>query len=139
MVDEPALTLFGGSDATAPEPLPVLHPDWKAAKQYYSIGEVAELFGMRTSAIRFWTNEFRLKVRTTAKGDRLYTAERIRDLRTIYRLIKEEGYTLAGAKVALKDAGKPQPPPAAPALPATALHQQLLSLRNRLVALRNQL
>lgn len=138
MTTETAPGLFGQADEAAA--LPVLHPQWKADKQYHTIGEVAALFGMKPSAIRFWTKEFRLRVRTTSKGDRLYSADRIADLRAIYTLIKEQGYTLAGAKAALKEASKPQLPVApAPSADTAALHQQLLHLRNRLVALRNNL
>src|SRR5690606_26784959 len=74
----------------------ILH-GWQAEKQYYTIGEVSSLFRVNTSHIRFWTKEFRLKVRTTKKGDRLYKPEDIRELATIYHLVKERGFTLAGA------------------------------------------
>jgi hypothetical protein len=76
--------------------------DWNAEKQYYSIGEVAALFKVATSHIRFWTNEFKLKVRTTRKGDRLFSPENIKELRAIYDLVKDRGYTIAGAKAKLK-------------------------------------
>ena len=136
-------TLFGEPATEKPQDaaaLSVLHPDWKAGKQYYSIGEVAVLFGLNTSTIRFWTKEFRLKVRTTRKGDRLYSPERIGDVRSIYQLVKEQGYTLAGAKAALKEGIKPITPPAVSQAPVGQdLQRALLSLRNRLVALRNQL
>src|SRR5271154_6932508 len=46
-------------------PPDIIPEDWTGDKQYYSIGEVAELFKVKTSHIRFWTNEFKLKVRTT--------------------------------------------------------------------------
>ena len=105
---------------------------WVADKQYYSIGEVANLFNVATSHIRFWTNEFALKVRTTRKGDRLYSPEQINELRVIYHLVKENGYTIAGAKARLKDTKK------APAQ-AIDLKQSLLQLRNKLVEIKNQI
>ena len=104
---------------------------WQPDKQYYSIGEVANLFEVATSHIRFWTNEFELKVRTTKKGDRLYTPEQVKELKVIYHLVKENGYTIAGAKARLKDAKKT---PAA----AVDLKQSLLQLRNKLVQIKNQ-
>jgi DNA-binding transcriptional MerR regulator len=105
--------------------------DWVPEKQYYTIGEVAKLFGVRTSHIRFWTNEFELKVRTTRKGDRLYTPELIQELRSIYHLIKERGFTIAGAKAQLQ---------AGAAMPETLdLRAALLLLRNQLLDIRNQL
>lgn len=79
---------------------------WIAEKQYYSIGEVADLFRVNNSLIRFWTKEFRLNVRTTTKGDRLYKPTDIYDLRSIYHLVKERGFTLAGALIKLKEEKK---------------------------------
>ena len=109
-----------------------LPEDWDGDKQYYSIGEVATLFNVKTSHIRFWTNEFKLKVRTTRKGDRLYTAEQIKELRTIHHLVKERGFTLSGAKAKLKTKNKID-------IETIDLKQSLLQLRNKLVIIRNQL
>jgi DNA-binding transcriptional MerR regulator len=105
---------------------------WEGDKQYYSIGEVAALFGVKTSHIRFWTNEFALKVRTTRKGDRLYTPDQVREIRTIYHLVKERGFTISGAKTKLKTNKKTE-------AEVVDLKQSLLQLRNRLLLIRNQL
>jgi DNA-binding transcriptional MerR regulator len=110
----------------------VLPEDWEGNKQYYSIGEVAELFKVKTSHIRFWTNEFKLKVRTTRKGDRLFTAEQVRELRAIHHLVKERGFTLSGAKAKLKAQNKMD-------VETIDLKQSLLQLRNKLLIIRNQL
>jgi len=101
-------------------------------KQYYSIGEVAKIFNVKTSHIRFWTNEFAMKVRTTRKGDRLYTPAQIREIRTIYHLVKERGFTINGAKIKLKEQKKMTGQ-------SIDLRQSLLQLRNRLVTIKNQL
>jgi DNA-binding transcriptional MerR regulator len=72
-------------------------------KLYYSIGEVAELFSVNTSLIRFWEKEFDvLKPKKNKKGNRLFTKEDVENLHRIYRLVKKEGYTLDGAKKMLK-------------------------------------
>lgn len=72
-------------------------------KLYYSIGEVAEMFGVNTSLIRFWENEFEiLKPSKTKKGNRLFTAQDIENIKVIFKLVKGEGYTLQGAKEKLK-------------------------------------
>ena len=105
---------------------------WVGDKQYYSIGEVADLFRVKTSHIRFWTNEFALKVRTTRKGDRLFTPEQIRELRAIYHLVKERGFTISGAKAKLKSQKKMD-------VETLDLKQSLLQLRNKLLIIRNQL
>lgn len=72
-------------------------------KLYYSIGEVAAMFGVKPSLIRFWENEFDvLKPTKNKKGNRMFTAEDIENLKEIFRLVKGEGYTLQGAKEKLK-------------------------------------
>lgn len=72
-------------------------------KLYYTIGEVAALFKVTTSLIRFWENEFELLApKKNKKGNRQYTQEDIDNLRLVYSLVKEKGYTLQGAKEILK-------------------------------------
>jgi DNA-binding transcriptional MerR regulator len=76
----------------------------KSGKYYYSIGEVADMFGVNTSMIRYWENEFDvLRPRKNKKGNRLFTERDVRYVHIIYHLTKEKGYTLAGAKMALKE------------------------------------
>ena len=77
-------------------------PEWDLDKTYYSIGEVAHLFGVNISHIRFWTTEFKMKPRTTRKGDRLYTPDQIAQLRLIYHLVKVKKHTLKGAREILR-------------------------------------
>jgi len=77
-------------------------PEWDLKKNYYTIGEVAALFDVNISHIRFWTTEFKLKLRTTRKGDRLYTPEQIATLRLVHYLVKVKKHTLKGAKEKLK-------------------------------------
>jgi len=73
-------------------------------KQYYSIGEVAAMFDVAPSLIRFWETEFeQLKPRKSKKGNRQYTPKDIETLRTVYHLVKERGYTIQGAKEMLKN------------------------------------
>lgn len=73
-------------------------------KLYYSIGEVAEAFGLNASLIRFWEKEFDvLKPKKNAKGNRKFSQEDVKNLELIYHLVKERGFTLEGAKVQLKE------------------------------------
>lgn len=73
-------------------------------KIYYSIGEVAEMFNVNTSHIRYWENEFdELKPYKNKKGNRLFTKDDIEHLKLIYHLVKEKGLTIKGAKQKLKD------------------------------------
>lgn len=129
----PAKTKEVKAPKAAPKDVePQILRGWEPEKQYYSIGEVATLFKVKTSHIRFWTNEFALKVHTTKKGDRLYTPDDIKELRAIYHLVKERGFTINGAKTKLKDG---------PVMSVVALDlkQSLLHLRNQLLLIRNQL
>lgn len=76
-------------------------------KRYYSIGEVAKAFGVNTSLIRFWEKEFdALKPKKNAKGNRKFTPEDIKNLKFIYHLVKERGFTLEGAKTHLREEKK---------------------------------
>jgi DNA-binding transcriptional MerR regulator len=73
-------------------------------KLYYSIGEVAELFSVAPSLIRFWESEFEIiKPKKNRKGNRQFTREDIDNVRTIYHLVKEKGFTLQGAKEMLRN------------------------------------
>jgi DNA-binding transcriptional MerR regulator len=71
-------------------------------KLYYSIGEVAKAFNVNTSLIRYWEQEFPIiKPKKNKKGNRYFTPEDVKNLQIIYHLVKEKGYTLDGAKIAL--------------------------------------
>ncbi len=76
----------------------------KIEKLYYSIGEVAEMFQVNTSLIRYWEKEFDiLKPHKNKKGDRLFTKEDIENFKIIHYLLKERGMTIKGAQMKLKD------------------------------------
>ncbi|HPE56978.1 MAG TPA: MerR family transcriptional regulator [Bacteroidales bacterium] len=76
---------------------------FKSAKLFYSIGEVAQMFDVNTSLIRFWENEFDIiKPKKNKKGNRLFTQQDIDNFHIIFNLVKERGYTLQGAKQKLK-------------------------------------
>ncbi len=76
----------------------------KIEKLYYSIGEVAELFNVKPSLIRFWEKEFDIiKPRKNKKGNRLFTQKDIENFHLIYHLVKERGMTLKGAQKKLKE------------------------------------
>lgn len=73
-------------------------------KKYYSIGEVAEELDVATSLIRFWESEFDIiKPKKNRKGNRQFTKEDIENVKIIYHLVKERGFTLQGAKDMLKN------------------------------------
>ena len=73
-------------------------------KKYFTIGDVATQFGVATSLIRFWEGEFSiLKPKKNRKGNRQFTKDDIENVRLIYHLVKERGFTLNGAKEMLKN------------------------------------
>ncbi|QQS51858.1 MAG: MerR family transcriptional regulator [Bacteroidota bacterium] len=76
----------------------------KVEKLYYSIGEVAEMFGVNTSLIRFWEKEFDvIKPKKNKKGNRFFTKKDIDNFHLIFHLVKEKGMTLSGAKKKIKE------------------------------------
>ncbi len=78
-------------------------------KKYFTIGEVAAQFKVATSLIRFWETEFDIiKPKKNRKGNRQFTKEDIENVRLIYHLVKEKGYTLQGAKDTIKLGAKEQ-------------------------------
>jgi len=73
-------------------------------KMYYTMGEVAILFDVNQSLLRFYEKEFDvLQPKKNKKGNRYFTAEDIENLKIIFHLIREKGYTLNGAKEYLKN------------------------------------
>lgn len=71
---------------------------------YYSIGEVARMFDVNTSLIRFWEKEFDIiRPHKNKKGNRLFTTTDVDNFHKIYHLVKERGFTLQGAKDKLRD------------------------------------
>jgi len=102
-------------------------------KRYFKIGEVAKAFGVNASLLRFWENEFDvLRPKKNAKGNRLFTQDDIKNLRLIYHLVKEKGFTLEGAKNKLKE--KPEE--------ITSNHDIIVRLdkiKNELLQIKNEL
>ena len=73
-------------------------------KLYFSIGEVAKEFDVKVSLIRFWEKEFDiLKPKKNKKGNRMFTQSDLNNIRIIYHLVKERGFTLEGAKKKLSE------------------------------------
>lgn len=71
-------------------------------KLYYAIGEVSEMTGLEAHVLRYWESEFEeLKPRKNRAGRRAYTEDDIRMVRRVQHLLKEEKYTLEGARQVL--------------------------------------
>jgi len=73
-------------------------------KQYYSIGQVAEMFHVNHSLIRMWSNEFDafIQTRKNKKGDRYFRPDDIKTLQLIHHLLRHRKFTMEGARDYLK-------------------------------------
>ncbi len=72
-------------------------------KLYYTMGEVTQMFDVNASQIRFYEREFDiLQPKKNRKGNRLFSPEDVENLKIIFNLVKEKGFTLQGAKEYLK-------------------------------------
>jgi DNA-binding transcriptional MerR regulator len=84
---------------------------------YYSITEVSKLIGEEQHVLRYWEREFQqLRPQKNRAGNRVYTAKDLGVLRVIKRLLREERYTVAGAKEHLRQFGVDEVEEATPVL-----------------------
>jgi DNA-binding transcriptional MerR regulator len=94
-------------------------------KQYFRIGEVATILGVKTSVLRFWETEFRAaRAEKTASNQRRYSRKQVERLLAIRELLYVRGFTIAGAKKALREDPETEEAPA-PAKPTTAWVKEL--------------
>lgn len=102
-------------------------------KKYFTIGEVADQLKVATSLIRFWESEFDIiKPKKNRKGNRQFTREDIKNVKLIYHLVKERGYTLQGARDFIKN-------DAEAASSKIELIESLKNIRNFLVKIREDI
>ena len=79
-----------------------LNPN-KELKLYYSISEVAQMFDVNETLLRFWEKEFpQISPKKTGRNIRQYRNEDIEQIRTIYNLVKVRGLKISAAREALK-------------------------------------
>lgn len=72
--------------------------------KYWTIGEVAKMFGIATSEIRYWETYFgEMAGKRRYNGNRMYTDKDIQKVRTVYNLLNTEGFTLKGAKKRIEE------------------------------------
>jgi DNA-binding transcriptional MerR regulator len=108
----------------------------KLTKLYYSIGEVAEMFDVSQSLLRYWQTEFpKLKPKKNKKGDRKYTQKDILYIERIYVLVKNKGFTLEGARKELNNATNNNKDTQTNA----ELKVKLINIKNKLEKLKDQL
>jgi DNA-binding transcriptional MerR regulator len=80
-------------------------------KQYFKIGEVARLVGVRPSVLRFWETEFRsIRPDKSRTNQRLYSRKHVERIAEIKSLLYEQKFTIAGARRRLRDGGGDETP-----------------------------
>jgi len=111
------------------------YKDKTTERLYWPIGEVAEQMGVNTSLIRYWEKEFgMIRPKRTGRGDRLYTAKDIDLLKRIKHLVKDQGFTLQGAREQLRRGPDES---AGASSPQDVIRQRLLEIRDGLLRLRD--
>lgn len=77
-------------------------------KVYFKIGEASEIIGVDPHVLRYWEAEFKIvKPLRAGSRQRLYRRQDLENLLKIRELLYDKGYTIAGARQALKVAGQP--------------------------------
>jgi DNA-binding transcriptional MerR regulator len=73
-------------------------------KLYYSISEVSTITGLEQYVLRYWESEFpQLKPAKNRAGNRIYTNKDIKLILYIKKLLRDERYTIEGAKRVLEE------------------------------------
>ena len=108
-------------------------------KLYYRIGEVSELVGVEPHVLRYWESEFRsIRPQKSPKGQRVYSRRDLEKLLRVKELLYTEGYTIAGAKRQLKDAGAVVAAPKEASANEHPVDGEFSSMREKLSALREE-
>ena len=73
-------------------------------KRYFTIGEVAELCGVKPHVLRYWEQEFTQLKPVKRRGNRrYYQHHEVLLIRRIRELLYEQGFTISGARNRLED------------------------------------
>ncbi len=106
-------------------------------KLYFRIGEVSELVGVEPHVLRYWEGELKLRPQRSASGQRMYQRRDITRFLRVKQLVHDEGFTVAGARKALRGEGS-APPPMDPARIREAL-ERITGIRRKIQAERERL
>ncbi|MCU0675601.1 MAG: MerR family transcriptional regulator [Myxococcota bacterium] len=107
-------------------------------KEWFRIGEVAELVGVRPHVLRYWENEFsQLRPRKTRGAHRQYHRRDVQLALFLRELLHERGLTVAGAKKVLRERARHEE--VAARAPELELRADLVEVRRRLVDLLGEL
>ena len=108
-------------------------------KQFFKIGEAAEIVGVKAHVLRYWESEFpTIKPLKTRGAHRMYRRADVELLCVIHKLLHQEGYTIAGARKRVRELRGEEAPEAgevAEAARELALRAELIQVRNDLAEL----
>jgi DNA-binding transcriptional MerR regulator len=128
-------------------------------KLYYRIGEVSEIVGVQPHVLRYWETEFRsIRPQKSSKGQRVYSRRDVEKLLRVKDLLRNQGFTIAGARKRLNESAAAveegpalqtqpenvpvvdaQPPPPAPKREAKDMRKALLGLRQELMGMLDEI
>ena len=110
-------------------------------KLYYRIGEVSDIVGVQPHVLRYWETEFRsIRPQKSSKGQRVYSRRDVEKLLRVKDLLKNQGFTIAGARKRLSEPGaEPDSGPAEPDSGAKNMRKALLGLRHDLMGMLDQI
>lgn len=106
-------------------------------KLYYRIGEVAHIVGVEPHVLRYWETEFRsIRPQKSHKGQRVYSRKDVEKLLRVKDLLKNQGFTIAGARKKLRDTdAHPTVEPPPPQIDSSKMRQALSAIREEIVAM----
>src|SRR5688572_26000565 len=79
-------------------------PQRDLVKLYYGIGEVSDIVGVQPHVLRYWETEFRsIRPQKSSKGQRVYSRRDVEKLLRVKDLLKNQGFTIAGARKKLRE------------------------------------
>jgi DNA-binding transcriptional MerR regulator len=126
-------------------------------KLYYRIGEVSEIVGVQPHVLRYWETEFRsIRPQKSSKGQRVYSRRDVEKLLRVKDLLRNQGFTIAGARKRLnetaaaaeegpalqaqpEDAPVVEAAPPAPKREAKDMRKALLGLRQELIGMLDEI
>lgn len=110
-------------------------------KLYYRIGEVSDIVGVQPHVLRYWETEFRsIRPQKSSKGQRVYSRRDVEKLLRVKDLLKNQGFTIAGARKRLSEpAPLTRAEPVEPESGAKDMRKVLLGLRRDLMRMLEQI
>jgi DNA-binding transcriptional MerR regulator len=109
-------------------------------KLYYRIGEVAHIVGVEPHVLRYWESEFRsIRPQKSHKGQRVYSRKDVVKLLKVKDLLKNQGFTIAGARKKLREPGVAETEEVRAERPSSKVREALVSIREDIVRLLDEI